>query len=76
MSWMDKYDGVFFISLATILVSAIGISLKYCFKSKCEDVNVCCGMVKIKRNVEIELQQTKEEIDAGISSKEEEKNNV
>ena len=32
MSWIQTYDGVFFISLATILVGAFGLSVKYCLK--------------------------------------------
>ena len=34
-------------------------SVRYCFKSKCSDCNICCGMVKVHR----ETQQENEEPD-------------
>ena len=30
------------------------MSLKILFKSKCKDVNICFGLLKIKRTVELE----------------------
>ena len=31
------------------------LSIKYCYKSKCKDVEICC--IKIKRDIEVELQE-------------------
>jgi hypothetical protein len=62
--------------LATLGTGVLGLSIRYCFKSKCEDVSLCFGLIKIHRNTEdevkaesIELQHQppiKQEIDNDI----------
>ena len=49
-------NDVLIISLATICSGIIVLGLRLCFKSKCSDVDLCCGMFKIKRNIELEVQ--------------------
>jgi hypothetical protein len=39
--WIEIYDGVFFITISTLLFGCIGLSIKYLLKSKCDNVNVC-----------------------------------
>ena len=56
-SWIDTYDAVFFISLATILVGALSVSAKYCLKSKCEHFSCCWGLFTIDRRVDLEVQE-------------------
>ena len=70
MTWIDTYDAVFFISLATILVGAFGVSVKYCLKSKCEHLNLCCGLLVIDRRVDLEVQEEMKEIEMGIKDEE------
>ena len=41
-------DGVTIISITTIILGCLVMSLKILFKSKCKDVNVCFGLLKIK----------------------------
>lgn len=74
MSWIDTYDAVFFISLATILVGAFGVSVKYCLKSKCEHFSLCYGLIKVDRRVDLEVQEHIREIELGITDEEEKKN--
>ena len=38
-----------------------------CYRSKCEDVSVCCGMISFKRNIASEL---KEDLKYGLPSTE------
>ena len=47
-------DGVTIISITTIILGCLVMSLKILFKSKCKDVNICFGLLKIKRTVELE----------------------
>ena len=47
-------DGVTIISIITLFFGCLVMSLKILFKSKCKDVNVCFGLLKIKRQVELE----------------------
>jgi hypothetical protein len=56
-NWMTVYDGVFFISIATILAGSFGLSVRYCLKSKCEKFSVCCGLFEINRRVDLEVQE-------------------
>ena len=50
----DKKDGVFLIALVTIITGFFIVCIKIFFKSKCKDVNLCYGMIKVERNVELE----------------------
>ena len=70
MGWIQTYDAVFFISLATIIVGAIGVSAKYCLKSKCEHFSLCCGLIKIDRRVDLEIQEEIKEMELGIRDEE------
>jgi len=49
---MNEFE--FYITIAGIISGFLGITLKLCLKSKCEDVNVCWGLFNIHRNVQIE----------------------
>jgi hypothetical protein len=69
-NWTDQYDSVFFISLATLLIGAFGVSVKYCMRSKCEDLNLCFGLVHVKRNVELEARIEEKQIELGITDEE------
>ena len=50
----DKKDGVFLIALVTIITGFLIVCIKLIFKSKCREVNLCYGMIKVERNVELE----------------------
>jgi hypothetical protein len=81
MSWTPiGIDGVFFISLATILVGALGVSAKYCLKSKCEHFSCCFGVFTIDRRVDLEVQEEMKAMELGVKEgeekKEEKDNNV
>lgn len=53
-------NSILIYGLATLCTSILGVSLRYCFKSKCEDVSLCFGLIKIHRDTqsEINLEQT------------------
>jgi hypothetical protein len=71
MSWINTFDGVFFISLATILVGVFGMSIKYCLKSKCEHLSLCCGLINIDRRVDLEVQEEIRALELGVKEDEE-----
>lgn len=48
-------DNVTIYGLATLGTGLIGLAIRYSFKSKCEDVSLCFGFVKIHRNTEDEV---------------------
>jgi len=75
-SFTEEYDSIFFISLATLLVGSFGLSIKYCMRSKCDDVSLCCGLMKIHRNVELEAHIEEKELELGIKDDEEKTNKL
>ena len=48
--------------LATLGSGILGVSLRYCFKSKCEDVSLCFGFIKVHRNTEAEVKSEEMEM--------------
>jgi hypothetical protein len=56
MVWMETYDAVFFISAGTLFVSLLKYAIDNCLKSKCEEFSLC-GIIKIKRRVDLEVQE-------------------
>ena len=71
--WINVFDGVFFITISTIVFGFFGLSIKYCLKSKCENISLCFGLFTVHRRVDLEVQEEMREIDAGITNTEEEK---
>jgi hypothetical protein len=62
--WTSTFDAVFFISIATLLVGALGTAMKYCLKSKCEQFNCCYGLFEIKRRVDLEVEEELKELNS------------
>ena len=52
--WYNVYDGVFFISLATLFFGCLTLTIKTCYKSKCKTCNICGGLLHIERDIENE----------------------
>jgi hypothetical protein len=51
----EGVNAVFYISLCTIICTSISLAFKFCYKSKCKEVDLCC--LKIVRDVDIEKQE-------------------
>ena len=49
------------ITLATIGSALIGLIIRYSFRSKCEDVNLCFGCLKFHRDIRSEKEITTQE---------------
>ena len=61
-------DNGIIISLCTILSAITLLMLKLCFKSKCSEISCCFGLIKIKRDVEIERKIEDTEIKHNINN--------
>ena len=72
MSWIQTYDAVFFISLATLLMGGLGVAAKYCLKSKCEHFSCCFGVFTIDRRVDLEVQEEIKAMELGVREDEKE----
>lgn len=59
-------DPVLSIAILTVCAGAFGILVRYAFRSKCEHLIICWGLIKVDRNVEAENEEEKMEIENGI----------
>lgn len=48
--------GTLIYGLATLGTGVLGLCVRYAFKSKCRNVQLCCGLVTIDRDTEAEVQ--------------------
>ena len=71
--WINTYDAVFFVTVSTLLFGCFGLSIKYLLKWKCNNVILCCGLIKVHRNVELEVQEEMKAMELGIKDEEESK---
>ena len=62
----DNYNSTFVLSMATLIISSLGICCAYGLRSKCTSVRLCCGAVEILRDVEAELEEDAILISSGI----------
>lgn len=69
-NWTSVYDGIFFISLSTLVIGFLGLIVRYTLKSKCEHFKCCFGLFEIDRRVDLEVQEELAQIELGIESPE------
>ena len=63
MGFYDEFGGTFWLSVATIISGAFALTIQYCLKSKCSDINICFGLFDIKRRVDLEVQTELKELE-------------
>ena len=51
----EVVNAVFYISLVTIFCTSVSLAFKFCYKSKCKEVYLCC--LKLVRDVDVEKQE-------------------
>ena len=57
----ETFDSAFFITVISMIIGIIGLSIRYCLKSKCQRCIVCCGLIDIQRRVDLEKDEDIEE---------------
>jgi hypothetical protein len=70
LPFYNTFNSAFWLALAGLLFGFGGVCFKACYASKCKQFSVCCGLIKVDRDIEAE-----EDIDLHTpkSSKEESK---
>ena len=53
MSIWEIFNDVFWISIGTTFFAFMGVVIKTALKSKCDETNLCFGLIKIHRKVEL-----------------------
>ena len=56
-----NFNGYFFLALTGLIMGCVYHSVRYCFKSKCSDCNICFGLIKIHRETAQELEEQDEQ---------------
>ena len=63
MSVWNTFDDTFWLTLAGIIVGVLGILIRYCFLSKCDNVSICFGILKVHRAVELEMPNVEDDLE-------------
>lgn len=66
--WYDVFNDIFWITIGGLFFALLNTTVKYCYKSKCENFTLCFGLLKIKRDVHAE-----QEIDTNNDNSDEKK---
>jgi hypothetical protein len=53
-------DTYVYITLGGICIVVVSTMLRYCYKSKCSSIDLCCGALHVERNTDIERANTPE----------------
>ena len=73
--WYDEFNSVFWTGIATMSFGALALLIRYFFASKCDNVSICFGMVRIHRVVELE-EQKEDDLEEQHHGKEDAKSEV
>lgn len=68
--WYTEFNAVFWITISTLVCGSVGLVVRFCLKSKCEDVNLCYGLLHVKRDVKLEVEEELKEMELGINNDE------
>jgi hypothetical protein len=63
----SDFNSAFFLAIAGIATAFISGLVVYCIKSKCTNFELCYGLVKVERNVQVELEEDKAQLEHGIN---------
>ena len=69
-SWIETFDAVFWITISSLICGSFGLVVRYCLKSKCDNIDICCGLINVHRDVKLEVEQEIKEMELGIKEDE------
>ena len=61
-------EDITLISLVSLIFGFVILLCKMIYKSKCSDCEICFGLLKIRRNIDKEIEKEKYNIDHNINS--------
>jgi hypothetical protein len=62
-----QFGGTFWITISGMTLGFLATAGIYCLKAKCNQVSLCWGLIKVKRDVNAEVRENTEEIEHGIN---------
>jgi hypothetical protein len=69
------FNGTFWLSLAGVFAGIVGVIIGVVNKSKCKNVDCCCGIFRCVRDTEAEVEIEEHRIDHNIPESPSNKNN-
>jgi hypothetical protein len=63
----DEFGSTFWLTLTGVISAFISGALVYAIKSKCSRCSVCFGLIDIHRDVALEVEEQKFEIEKGLN---------
>lgn len=66
--WIETFDAVFWITISTLVCGSFGLVVRYCLKSKCDNINICYGLINVHRDVKLEVEEEMKEMELGINN--------
>jgi hypothetical protein len=67
--WITTFDAVFFLTIGSLVCGEFALVIKHCLKSKCDNVNLCFGLITVHRNVELETEEEMKELELDVKDK-------
>ena len=61
-----QFGGSFWITFVGLILTFLTGTTVYCLKSKCKTCSLCCGLIKIERDIILEIEEEKMEIEHNI----------
>ena len=62
----EDLNGVWLLTAGGMLFGFLGVILRYAYKTKCEHIDICWGLVKIHRDIRTEATIERTQIENGI----------
>ena len=62
----NEFGGTFWLTVTGVISAFVSGALVYAIKSKCSRCSLCFGLIDIHRDVELEVEEEKFEIEKGL----------
>jgi hypothetical protein len=62
----EDLNGVWLLTAGGMLFGFLGVILRYAYKTKCDNIDICWGLVKIHRDIRTEADIERTQIENGI----------
>ncbi len=63
----SEFGGTFWLTVTRVISAFISGALVYAIKSKCSRCSLCFGLIDIQRDVALEVEEEKFEIEKGLN---------
>jgi hypothetical protein len=62
----EDLNGIWLLTAGGMLFGFLGLILRYAYKTKCDNIDICWGLVKIHRDIQTEATIERTQIENGI----------